>query len=94
MQQQIIICTTEQLREIITDIISSANVNFSAPQSDRINPKELLTRRQAAEILGVSLPSLNTWTKQGKIKGYKISSRVRYKREDISAAFININKQN
>jgi len=52
---------------------------------------ELLTRLETASILGISLPTLNEWTKQGIIPGYRISSRVRYKRAEIMEAVTKIN---
>ncbi len=47
---------------------------------------ELITREQAAKYLGVSLPTLNEWTKTGVLKGYRIGSRVRYKLPEIGTA--------
>jgi excisionase family DNA binding protein len=44
---------------------------------------DLLSRIQAAELLGISLPTLLDWTKTGKITGYRIASRVKYKRNEI-----------
>jgi len=44
---------------------------------------EFITRNQTAQILGVSLPTLNEWTKRGLIIGYRIGTRVRYKKCEI-----------
>jgi excisionase family DNA binding protein len=44
---------------------------------------ELLTRKEASKLLGISLPTLLDWTKSGKIIGYLIASRVRYKRSEL-----------
>jgi excisionase family DNA binding protein len=41
------------------------------------------TRKQAAKKLGISLPTLNEWTKNGTVKGYRIGSRVRYKMNEL-----------
>jgi len=48
-----------------------------------VKETELLTRKEAAKLLGVSLPTILDWTKTGKIIGYRISSRIRYKRSDL-----------
>lgn len=45
-----------------------------------------LTREQAAKQLHVTLPTLRSWTKSGRIKSYKIQRRVLYKPEDIDSA--------
>lgn len=47
---------------------------------------ELLSRQEAADALRVSLPTLNELTKSGKIQGYRIGNRLRYKRDEIHAA--------
>lgn len=49
--------------------------------------EELITREETAQILRVTLPTLHSWTKQGLIPHYKISSRVRYKRCEVMNLF-------
>ena len=46
-------------------------------------PEELLTREEAAELLGITLPTLREWTNRGLVTGYRIGSRVRYKRSEV-----------
>ncbi len=46
----------------------------------------LLSREATAEMLCISLPTLNQWTKSGIIKAHRIGGRVLYKSEDISDA--------
>jgi len=67
--------------------ISEAVIKEIAPYLKDINkpsqPCELITRRDAAKLLGISLPTLLDWTNTGKIIGYRIASRVRYKRAEL-----------
>lgn len=49
-------------------------------------PKTYLSRKEAAELLCVSLPTLNDWSKSGIVPSYKLGSRVRYRLTDIQAA--------
>lgn len=51
---------------------------------------DYLTRKQAANLLGISLPTLNEWTKTGRVQGYRIASRVRYKRVELETALLAI----
>jgi hypothetical protein len=44
---------------------------------------EFITRQETAKILDISLPTLNEWTKQGIVIGYRINTRVRYKKGEI-----------
>jgi excisionase family DNA binding protein len=53
---------------------------------------ELLTRIQTALILSVSLPTLNEWTKEGRVIGYRIGSRVRYKKNEVIDSLQKIKK--
>ena len=51
---------------------------------------EYLTRKQTSTLLGISLVTLSEWTKEGKIKGYRIASRIRYKRHEIEQSLLTI----
>lgn len=51
------------------------------------NPEsKLLTRTQTAEMLGVSIVTLWSWTKKGIVPGYRIGNQIRYKRTEIELA--------
>lgn len=84
----------EQLKtEISEDVFNKIScllekVQTAAPQT------EFITRKQTAQILGVSLPTINEWTKTGKIKGYRIGSRIRYKRNEIENSLSQIKTRN
>ena len=63
-------------------------------QRQPANPlTDYLTRKQAGKILGVSLPTIDHWTKTGMIKGYRVGSRVRYKRPELAGALTAIKTQ-
>lgn len=66
---------SEDVFKRVAPLIQSANT--TKPET------ELLTRKQAAKLLCVSLPTILDWTKTGKITGYRISSRIRYKRDEL-----------
>jgi len=57
---------------------------------------ELLTRKQAAAVLKVSLPTLNELTKAGTLKGYRVtgSNRLRYKASEVNNALTVIKPAN
>ncbi len=52
---------------------------------------ELLTRKEVAEILGVSLMTLNRWDKQSILKPSRIGRKVRYLKSDVMSS---LNKEN
>ena len=46
-------------------------------------PIELLTAKQAAKFLKISLPTLNKYSKNGKIPSYRLGKSIRYKSNDL-----------
>ena len=66
---------SQEILDRITPLLEG--VNKPTPST------ELLTRKEASKLLGVSLPTLLDWTNTGKIIGYRIASRVRYKRSEL-----------
>lgn len=50
------------------------------------NEKELLTPKEATQLLGICLTTLWLWVRQGKIKKYALTPRsIRYKRSELLA---------
>jgi len=60
----------------ITEVLNSTKIS-------KEKDEELLTREETANILGISLPTLNEYSKKGIIPAYRIGSRVRYKKSEI-----------
>lgn len=58
-------------------------------------PDSYITCQKAAEILHITLPTLLTWTLDGKVKGYRIGRRVLYKKNEVEQAVtsISVNKK-
>lgn len=46
----------------------------------------LMSRKETAKYLCISLPTLHDWTKNGIIKAHRIGNRVLYKLNDIHQA--------
>jgi excisionase family DNA binding protein len=47
------------------------------------NVPDLLTKAETAELLSVSLKTLERWEKEGLLHPVRISRSVRYRRDDI-----------
>ena len=76
------------LRAMISDVVAEQLQKQQVPVEKE--PLKLLTRPEAARMLGVTLPTLHVWTKDGTIQGVRIGSRVRYRLADVEAALKNI----
>jgi len=76
----------EELKQVLSDTIRTEirKYNFSTPPET-----ELITRKETATILGVSLVTLNEWTKSGVIPCYRINTRIRFKKHEILDAVNN-----
>lgn len=71
----------EELREIISREIRDAIKEL--PKQSTPPAEILLTRKEAADKLNISLVTLNDWTKRGLIPSYTIGGRVLYKDSEI-----------
>jgi len=85
--QEFIITTPEQLKTVISQTVKDELTRHLQaqlqPEPTNSRENDLLTRKQAAILLGVSLPTLNEWSKTGIVIGYRINTRVRYKRSEL-----------
>lgn len=52
-------------------------------ESQQQKGDQLVTRQEAANLLGISLPTLHHYSKHGVIPAYRIGSRVRYKKCEL-----------
>lgn len=83
----------EELRNLITEIISEQLSKFFSQTREKKSARlELLTRKETARKLGISLPTLQRLTSNGTIPAKRVgtSSRILYCIEDIEAALKDI----
>jgi excisionase family DNA binding protein len=70
--------TKEEFEETLKNSIKKA-LEHELPSIEN----DLITRKEAAKLLMVSLPTLDVFYQKGIITKYKINSRVRIKRSEI-----------
>ncbi|MCB0471750.1 MAG: helix-turn-helix domain-containing protein [Ignavibacteriae bacterium] len=75
--------TADSLKEVITAVVEDCVTKALSESRGAAIQSDLITRREAAELLGISLPTLGKWTKEGLVPAHRISSRVRYKRSEV-----------
>ena len=76
------------IRTLISEAVAEQFNKFQ-PQQEK-EPVKILTRIETAQMLGVTLPTLHEWTKNGTIQGTRIGTRVRYRMADVEAALKDI----
>jgi len=74
----------DQLQDSIKTIVQNEvqKIVIGLTTAPELAP-ELITRKETARILGISLVTLNEWTKNGIIPAQRIGTRIRYKRTDV-----------
>lgn len=75
--------------EIIKEIITALKDMILPIQE--LNADKLLTTKETAKMLSVSLVTLCDWEKKNIIQSYRIGNLVRYKKSDIIKALIKKN---
>lgn len=79
-----IILSPVPLPDLVSEIANAVRAQLAAaPQPAPPAPEELLTRKEAAELLAVTLPTLREYTRKGHLTAYRIGTRVRYKRSEV-----------
>ncbi len=95
--QTVIQMTPEQLTSLFDERLTRALANYTPPAPVGSQLPELLTRRQTAETLQVSLTTLHDWAQDKEDRPavlipQKINGRVRYRREDVLAALKDVRR--
>jgi len=74
-----------ELASLIADGISKhlENLNRFNPSSEKDSPKEIMTRKETAELFSVSMVTIHDWCNSGIIKPYKVGNRTYFKRSEL-----------
>lgn len=78
----IIQITPEEFQDLIDSAVDKALQKFTPGDAE----VEYLTRNEVSERIHVSLPTLNEYTKTGRILSCRIKGRVLYRKQDVDAA--------
>jgi hypothetical protein len=75
---------TDDLKKIFREVLEETKKE-SKPKESGKKPV-YLNRFEVVELLKISLPTLNNWSKSGIVQSYRIGNRVLYKLEEIEDA--------
>ena len=78
---------SEQLNKIIQNAVRSVLAETPTAPAVPADGKQLLTRREAAEVVGVCLATLDNKVKDGTLRKYRTGGVVRLKRQEVIEAF-------
>lgn len=83
-KEMLISLTVEKLENIIENKISKALEKLNLKQTETSTKADkLLTRNETASLFGISLVTLNKWSKLGILKSYKVGGKVLYKLSEL-----------
>jgi hypothetical protein len=84
MTQSLALLPVDELRNLIAETVRTEIQNHIPAPAEPFNDyPELLTRRQTAELLSVSLASLDNWTASGRIRKHRIAGVVRFRKSEV-----------
>lgn len=83
--EQLIILQGVTLSQLLTQIeaLIGNQIKQIAPSLKEEEPNKLMSRKDVADYLQISLPTLSEWTKMGWLRSYKIGNRVLYKSKEV-----------
>ncbi len=81
-----------EIKSLFTDCIKETilSLELLKPQN-QIEPKQILSRQETADMLNISLPTLHSYTQKGLIKASRLGCSVRYRLEDVYSSLSLIN---
>lgn len=76
--------STDDLKKIFREVLEETKQESKPKESDK--RPIYLNRFEVVELLKISLPTLNNWSKSGIVQSYRIGNRILYKASEIEDA--------
>jgi excisionase family DNA binding protein len=91
--QNLALMPVDELKNLLSEVVRAELLNhIPAPAEPFADFPELLTRRQTAQLLGVSLASLDNWTASGRLRKHRIGVSVRFRKSEVLNALSSLQK--
>ncbi|GAB2784480.1 hypothetical protein GCM10027275_30860 [Rhabdobacter roseus] len=87
---QLVSYTPEQFETLLKESVTAVLQRWTPPIKSQSNLPEYLTRQQTANLLQISLVTLNDWCKRGVLQSKRIQGRVRFERAEVESALKDI----
>ncbi len=76
------------IEQLATAIAEKLQPYFLPQEIEQPKEEGYKTRKETAEMLNISLPTLNQYTKKRILTGYRVGVRVLYKQSEIESALV------
>jgi excisionase family DNA binding protein len=81
--QLVVTLKVDELKSIINESVENAiRINSKPKEED-----SLLCRKDLARLFSVSLVTISSWTKRGKLPYYQIGARIYFKKSEVMKIF-------
>lgn len=88
MQDIVLISIPEStIRNIVEQAVRKVISETPTPPAASADGKQLLTRKEAAELAGVCLATLDNKVKDGVLRKYRTGGIVRFRQQEVIEAF-------
>jgi len=82
---------------VVETLVNDSNQLFYDKLSKQLGEtqnqeKEILTRKEVADLLGISYPCMYDWIDNGYLKPYKMGNRTYFKYSEVMDALFKSNK--
>lgn len=71
------------IKKVVEEVLENKLKNLNPPEKEGL---KLLSRKDTAKLLCISLPTLHDWTKTGIVKAHRIGNRILYKLHEVNEA--------
>ncbi|MBL4746867.1 MAG: helix-turn-helix domain-containing protein [Flavobacteriaceae bacterium] len=68
------------IKKVVEEVLQKQLKGLLTPKKEEL---KLLTRKDTAKLLCISLPTLHDWTKTGIVKAHRIGNRVLFKQDEV-----------
>lgn len=93
MVQSLALLPVDELKNLLSEVVRAELSNLlPAPAEPFSEYPELLTRRQTAALLGVSLATLDSWANEGRLRKHRIGAAVRFRKSEVLNALSALQK--
>ena len=83
-------CIKDAIREELQIFISG--IRNTVDDTESKSSEKLLTKREMADELDISLVSLTEWMKQGRIPYMRMGKRIYFKKQEVVASMAGFNQ--
>ena len=82
---------------VVETLVNDSNQLFYDKLSKQLGEtqsqeKEILTRKEVADLLGISYPCMYDWIENGYLKPYKMGNRTYFKYSEVMEALFSSNR--